>query len=154
MNNLSVDIKDLKSMINQLQTSDLYKIERTALRKSARILYDNAKTGLLNKVPKPTQLNPKYSDTLADALRMSIHQDNTNNFYFTVHIMGTRKKGSGTFRTRFFESGTAPRKTRKGYNRGSLKATNFFADAVNGSESSVIKAIEENFITEFNKYWR
>lgn len=33
----------------------------------------------------------------------------------TVHTMGSNKKGSGTFRARFFEKGTNDRYTRKGY---------------------------------------
>lgn len=162
---IEVDIKGLQSKINQLQTNDLYKIERAALRKSARILYDNTKINLLSSVPKPTQPNPKYTDTLADAVRMAVHQDNTNNFYFVVHIMGTRKSGSGTFRTKFFEGGTSPRITKSPYkdrlgrsypaglNRGSLKPTNFFASAISGSEQTVINAIQKNFMIEFNKIW-
>ena len=162
---LETDIKGLQSKINQLQTNDLYKIERAALRKSARILYDNTKINLLSSVPKPTQSNPKYTDTLVDAVRMAVHQDNTNNFYFVVHIMGTRKSGSGTFRTKFFEGGTAPRHTKAPYkdrlgrtypaglNRGSLKPTNFFATAIAGSEGTVINAIQKNFMIELNKIW-
>ena len=48
-----------------------------------------------------------------------------------VHIMGTRRKGSGTFRTRFFEaSEEKERKTKKGYSRGVLHRLNFFAPAL------------------------
>lgn len=163
MNSFEIDLEDIQRKINSLTTSELYKIERSALRKSARILYDKTLSNLKASLPKATHQNPNYTDTLADAVRMSIHQDNTNNFYFVVHILGSRKKTSGTFRTKFFEGGTVPRKTKAPYtdslgrrfpaglNRGQLKPKNFFASAISGSENTVIEAIKTNFIDDLNK---
>ena len=98
-----------------------------------------------------------------EGVRMSVTQDNDFKWYFKVHILGTRKKTSGTFRLRFFEGGTVPRKTKNAYtdklgrryppgiNRGKLRATNFFANAISGSESQVVTAIQENLIEEIKK---
>lgn len=60
-----------------------------------------------------------------------------------VHVMGTRSKSSGTFRTRFFEGGTKTRKTKKGYNRGKIKALNFFSDARSATKNKVQSTLDD-----------
>ena len=77
--------------------------------------------------------------------------------------MGNRKKGSGTYRTRFFEEGTVKRyqKKRNGIRLkrkkyiGRIKPTNFFNSAVTANESAAVKLMEdvicEYVDTAFNK---
>jgi hypothetical protein len=117
----------------------------------------------MSMVPKVRQQNPKYSDTMYDAIRMKVFQDSDFRWYFKVHILGSRKKTSGTFRLRFFEAGTVPRKTKNSYtdrlgrtypagqNRGRLRGTNFFNSAISNAESEVVVAIQENLVEEIKK---
>jgi len=67
-----------------------------------------------------------------------------------VHILGSRKKDSGTFRARFFEKGTKERDG-DGHYRGSIKATNFFGDAVSQTSSKAYNAINQTFTNEVQK---
>jgi len=55
--------------------------------------------------------NPKYIDTLSDAIRMrkSRVTNMGEDIFSEVSILGSRETGSGTFRLRFFEKGTNDR---------------------------------------------
>ena len=59
----------------------------------------------------------KYGFKLTDGVRMkkSVYDINVN-------IMGD-------YRLKWYENGTQPRQTKEGYNRGSMKAINFFSEA-------------------------
>jgi hypothetical protein len=86
---------------------------------------------------------------LIDAIRSTVFEDG-NEVFFKVHVMGTRKKDSGTFRARFFEKGTKERDG-DGHYRGSIKATNFFSNAVSQTSSKAYNAINQTFTNEVQK---
>lgn len=134
-------------------------IEKRALYKAAYFLRDKIRQQLSTSLPASTKRNPKYSDTLVDAVGFSKVDGATT----IVNAMGTRKKGSGTYRTRFFEAGTNDRYQkkingirlkRKKY-IGRIKPTNFFQSAVSANENAAIKLMEdvigEYVDTAFNK---
>ena len=78
---------------------DMPRIEKRAIYRAAYFLRDKIRESLVTAVPKATQRNPKYIDTLVDAVGFS----KVDGASTIVNAMGTRKKGSGTYRTRFFE---------------------------------------------------
>ena len=127
-------------------------IEKRALYRGAYLLRDKIRQSLTTHVPKATQRNPKYNDTLVDAVGFS----RVDGASLVVNAMGTRKKGSGTYRTRFFEEGTVDRyqKKRNGIRLkkkkfvGRIKPTNFFASAVNANKQAVIDIMRDT-ITEY-----
>ena len=145
--NIDINAEELEQILDRLSGKEIMCAQRRALSQSGRILLKKARQNAVSLVPNVRQPNPKYSDTMYDAIRMKVYQEDDFRWYFKVHILGTRKKTSGTFRLRFFEGGTAPRKTRyeytdklgrtypAGQNRGSLRGTNFFSSAVSASES-------------------
>lgn len=161
--NIDINADDLEKVLDQLSGKEMLGAQRRALSRAGRLLYKKAKQNASSSVPKVRQPNPKYSDTMYEGVRMSVTQEKDFRWYFKVHILGTRKKTSGTFRLRFFEGGTVPRKTKYAYtdslgrtypagmNRGSLKATNFFASAISSSEAEVVTAIQENLVEEIQK---
>lgn len=161
--NIDISTEDLEQVLDQLSGKEMMSAQRRALSRAGRLLYKKTQQNAASSVPKVRQPNPKYSDTMYEGVRMSVTQEKDFRWYFKVHILGTRKKTSGTFRLRFFEGGTVPRKTRYSYtdklgrtypaglNRGSLKGTNFFSSAVSASESQVLTAIEENLVKEIQK---
>lgn len=161
--NIDINTEDLEKILDQLSGNEMMTAQRRALSRAGRLLYKAAKQNAASSVPKVRQSNPKYTDTMYEGVRMSVAQENDFKWYFKVHILGTRKKTSGTFRLRFFEGGTVPRKTKNAYtdklgrtyppgiNRGKLRATNFFANAISSSESQVVTAIQENLVEEIKK---
>ena len=117
------------------------------LQAGAAVIKDAAKSSLISKVPAATHHNPAYSDTLADAPLYG----KPNNGVVKIHVLGNGKKGSGTFRTRFFENGTKVRQQKKLNGRamkkarviGQIKPTHFFESAVNNSEQKAFSVMEE-----------
>ena len=165
MNNpkIEIDAKDLEVLIDRLSGKDMSKAQKRALSRAGRLLFKQAKQNVASMVPNARTSNPKYSDTLYDGVRIGVQQDSDFRWFVKVHVLGSRSKTSGTFRLRFFEGGTVPRKTKNAYtdklgrtypagqNRGQLKAINFFSSAVSSKQSEVIEAIETNLLEEIQK---
>lgn len=127
-------------------------IEKRALYRAAYFLRDKIQQSLISAVPKATQKNPKYIDTLVDAVGFS----RVDGASTTINAMGTRKTGSGTYRTRFFEEGTVKRyhkkrngiKLKKKKYIGFIKPTHFFSSAVNANKDAAVKLMED-VLTEY-----
>lgn len=129
----------------------LNRIQYAAVLAGARSLVQSIKDALLASVPKANQRNPKYTDTLLDAIRFSSpNNDGTR----TVHALGVRDKGSGTYRTRFFNKTTKDRyqKTYKGKKLkkkrfvGTVGGTFFFNKGLNQGKQEAIDRMK-NAIT-------
>lgn len=126
------------------------KAVRAALFRTATDTVKQARQNLVAAVPKAGRKSPRYGDSLTDAIRWYYNKGASTAEYTEVklHAMGDRSKSSGTFRTRFFESGTAERDHgvkvgRKGKTRSSGNAShrtgritpkNFFASALAKNE--------------------
>jgi len=135
------------------------RIEKRALYKAAYFLREKIRESLVSSVPKAAAHNPKYIDTMVDAVGFS----KVDGASTVINAMGNRKKGSGTYRTRFFEEGTVKRyqkkrngiKLKKKKYIGFIKPTNFFKSAVQANESAAVKLMEdvicEYVDTAFNK---
>ena len=54
------------------------------------------------------------------------------------------------YRMRFYEKQIQLRRTKKGYNRGIVKANHFFSDARNNSDSEIEKAIYDKIEQKLN----
>lgn len=131
---------------------ELPRAEKRALYRAAYFFRDKIRQSLSSSLPKATQANPKYSDTLVDAVGFT----RVDGASLNINAMGNRKKSSGTFRARFFEAGTKNRyqKTRHGIKLqkkkfiGKIKGTFFFHRAVAANETQAVK-IMEDVISEY-----
>lgn len=83
-----------------------------ALFNAAMKVKEKARSLFVSKLPMATHKNPKYDDTLVDA----IYAGHVHDGRIKITSVGNRKKGSGTFRTRFF-MGTTKRREAPGYRR-------------------------------------
>lgn len=122
-----------------LDIEDLRGAYKHALAEAAAKLKKETQTNMISRIPR-ANVRQRYDDTLADAVRISINLKD-NPIKAIVHILGTRSRGSGTFRTRFFEGGTRERITKKG-SRGRIEPKSFFADAINNLRASLESMIE------------
>lgn len=100
-----------------------------ALRNSAKILKKNVTSTLKSSFPQAFHRGGFYyysgkkikvSDRMADAVRIGKLKGGLNHQEISVHILGTRKAGSGTWRLRFYEAGGSRTK------RGSIPGYHFF----------------------------
>lgn len=146
-NSVTVDAKQVIQMFRDLDHREQKKVYRTALRKASNILIKETRSNLRNIVKgKITNRKKGSKRSLSTGIRSSIDREATQ---ASVHIMGE-------YRLKWFEKGTSLRKTRKGYNRGAMKATNFFRDARQSTEKEVFSSIErlitDSIIRVNNKY--
>ena len=122
-------------------------VEKRALYRAAYFFRDKIRQQLSTSLPASTKRNPKYSDTLIDAVGFT----KVDGASLVVNAMGSGKKGSGTYRTRFFEDGTVDRyqKKRNGIRLkkkkyiGHIKPYKFFQSAVSANESAAVKLMED-----------
>lgn len=164
----TVDTTEFARMVKYFSQQDWYRVKRRALTRAGNDIRKDAKQRFKSKLPAATKRSDKYKDRLIDAIRFSkMKNTGSGELNLVVHTMGSNKKGSGTFRARFFEKGTNDRVTRKGYtdslgrhypqgqNRGRLQPPlQFFHDAVsnfNKAEHDMMKIIEEEIIKLNNK---
>ena len=158
MNNLIVQW----SKIDENFKKEVLKARKRGMNKAVSKIRNRTRSLIKSSFNKST--SSKYNDTLAEGARVSKYKDSSlvGEAIAGVHIMGIRKKGSGTFRLRFFENGTAKlfvkdhdRKNRKnggkhkvkGHTTGRIKGKGFFKSAVASEISKATSIIEQ----ELNK---
>ena len=132
--------------LEQMQ-KELPRAEKRALYRAAYFLRDKIRQSLVSSIPKAETHSPKYSDTLVDAVGFT----KVDGASLNINAMGSRKKGSGTYRTRFFENDTKDRyqKTYRGIKLkkkrflGHITGTHFFSNAVSQNESQAVNLMRD-----------
>lgn len=126
---------------------ELPQAEKRALYTAAVFLRDKGRESLISKLPKATQHNPKYNDTMADAVRFT----RVDGASLKVHALGTREPGSGTYRARFFEEQTKDRyqktwngvKLKKKRFLGHVGPLHYFQSAMSANMNTAVSKMEE-----------
>lgn len=150
----SISLKVTGTLLGPLEElkQELPKAERRALYRAAYFLRDKIRQSLTSSLPKATNRNPKYSDTLIDAIGFT----KVDGASLNINAMGNRKKTSGTYRTRFFENDTRDRyqksyrgqKLKKKRFLGHITGTHFFRNAVEANQPAAIELMR-GVISEF-----
>ena len=137
---------------------EMPRIEKKALYRAAYYLRDQIRNNLIAKVPKANTRNPKYTDTLIDAVGFTRPDGGS----LVVNALGTRAPGSGTFRTRFFEAGTKERyqrrrngiKLKKKKFIGRITEHPFFRSAVQANESAAVELMRQVIVQYVDESFR
>ena len=137
------------NMINELKAKEFRRIERKSLSKTASVLKRSVKQQFKKDLPAAAQSSEKYSDKLIDAIRSTVYEEQ-NEMMVKIHTMGSRKKDSGTFRSRFWAVGTKERDG-DGHYRGSIKATNFFSKGIDSASGKAVQTLNKTYTTELQK---
>ena len=157
-----VDTSEMQKMNRWFNDKDWEKIKKRTLNKAAAHLKKDAKKSFKSVLPAATKKNPKYNDRLIDAIRSSkVEETGLSEYTVKVHVMGNRKKGSGTYSARFFEGGTKERtmpsyvdklgrKYPKSRSIGSIEALHYFQDTISNL-NKVKPDINGLLETEINK---
>ena len=152
MDGISLKIKGtFKGPFDEL-AKEMPHIERRALYHAAYFLRDKIRQSLVSSLPKATVRNPKYSDTLVDAIGFT----KVDGASLNINAMGNRKPTSGTYRTRFFEEQTKDRyqkswngvKLKKKRYLGHVGPTKFFNNAVEANRGTAQQMMED-VITQY-----
>ena len=141
-NGVKVDDREVIKALSRLSFKQMNKAYKEGMKKALDPILKQTKINLRNSgirnVSKPyTGKNGKKYLSMIQGVKTSVYIGDTEDSYGKVHIMKE-------FRLKFFEKGTSIRKTRKGYNRGSIKPKWFFANAVSQMSKQAAESLDEN----------
>ena len=139
----------------QLTAKEMKKALTQGLRKASTKVRTAIRKELRKSVNGSNKVNPKFNDTLEQGVRTTNVKEVDGNIITHVTISSNNKKGSGSYRLKFFDKGTNERyaKTWKGKplkkkrRLGRIKTYNFFQNGLNSSASDFNQTLE----TEINK---
>ena len=150
---IKVDDKEVLKALANLSWKQMNKAYRTGMKKALDPILKQTKANLrtsgIRNVNKPYYgKNGRKYISMMQGVKSSVYIGDTEDSFGKVHIMKE-------FRLKWFEKGTAQRRTRKGWNRGSIKPKWFFRNAVNQksreAEQSLDKNISDSIMKAFNK---
>ena len=140
---IEVDNKKVLNLFANLSSKKQTKVYKQALTKATNILVketrNELKKGVKNINTVHTSSSGKYS--LSRGIQRKVWKNGEG---ATVTILGD-------YRLKFFENGTKIRKTRKGYNRGTIKAQHFFDRAKQNKAKDIQKQLNDLITNSINK---
>lgn len=151
---IRVDDKEVLKALASMSFKQMNKAYRNGMKKALDPILKQTKVNLRNSgirnVNKPYygKKNGKRYISMMQGVKTSVYIGDTEDSFGKVHIMKE-------FRLKWFEKGTSNRRTRKGWNRGSIKPKWFFRNAVlqrmRESEQSLDRSISESIMKAWNK---
>lgn len=147
---LKGDIELIK-ILRSLEYKDMQRVYKKALTDSVKPLVNETKKALrrtnIKNVSKPyIGKNGKTYKSMIQGIKSSIDVRDPNDNYAKVHIMGE-------FRLKWFEKGTALRKTYKKGSRGKIYPRRFFRDAVENKGRECRETLENNIKKSIQRVW-
>lgn len=149
---ITVDDKAVLWALSRLSFKQMDKAYRTGMRKALDPILKQTKMNLrksgIKNVNKPyvSNVNGKRYISMIQGVKTSVYIGNTEDSFGKVHIMKE-------FRLKWFEKGTALRKTSKGYNRGEIKPVWFFRSAIQQKSKEATDSLDENIRISIQKAW-
>ena len=148
---VSVDVEQVNRLLTQLNDKDAKIAIKSAIRKSALIIRKEAQNRLVSSIPNASKSVSKKGTTykpLKNDINLAVYRDAGG---ARIDLLNKRKKGARAYVLRFIELGTVERATKKGANRGTMKAYNFFSDAINAKKKEAEDALQQNILDSINK---
>ena len=144
--------RELRQILKKMEYKDMQRAYRKALTDSMKPLQNEAKKQLrragIKNVNKPyvSKKTGKTYKSMLQGIMTSVDVRDPDDNYAKVHIMGE-------FRLKWFEKGTALRKTYSKGNRGRIHAKRFFRNAVDNKGRECRASLEENIKKSIQKVW-
>ena len=147
----------------------ILKARKKGMNKAVGKIKTKTKKLIKTRFPNASNTSNLYIDTMIEGVRVSKYKDSdiAGEAIAGVHVLGTKKKGSGTYRLRFFENDIDERNikkhkrknrtnngyhTVKGHSVGKIKGKNFFKDAVDEEIKKAPDIIEKELNKAVDKY--
>ena len=152
MDGVKVDDRQVIWALSRLSFKQMNKAYRQGMKKALDPILkqtkQNLRTSGIKGVTRPyvSRKTGKRYPSMVQGVKTSVYVGDTEDSYGKVHIMKE-------FRLKFFEKGTALRKTRKGYNRGSIRPKWFFRSAVAQKSREATENLDENIRASIIKAW-
>lgn len=153
-------LKEQWNDIDKKFVNEIIKARKRGLNKAVSKIRNTTVRNIRSKFPNASKPSKYFNDRMIEGARVVKYHESTliGDGIAGAHVLGTQKKGSGTFRLRFFEGGTKERfvkthkrknrknagtHTVKGHSVGKIKGLKFFDGAVS-SELKNAKSIIDN----------
>lgn len=146
-----VDVEKINRLLTQLNDKEVKKAIKAAIRKSALIIRKGAQSNLVSLFPNANKTVTKNGIThkpLKNDINLAVYRNASG---ARIDLLDKRKKDARSYVLRFIELGTTERATKKGANRGNMKAYNFFSDAVTDKKAEAESTLEQNIVDAINK---
>jgi len=148
---IRVDDREVIKALANLSFKQMNSAYRKGMKKSLEPILKQTKVNLrgsgIKHVNKPyIGKNGKKYKSMLQGVKSSVYMGDTEDSYGKVHIMGE-------FRLKWFEKGTTIRRTRKGWDRGSIEPKWFFRNAVNQRGKEAVDNLDENIRESIMKAW-
>lgn len=148
---ISVDMTDFNKMVENLNAKEIKRAIRQPLNKVARTYRNSILSSMHSTGYNISAENDRYISKKA----FIYPKEYDGKSGARAAISKTRKPGAKAYVLKFLNAGTIDRRTKKGYYRGKIQATNFFdsgANAVNApAEEELKKAVEDQIVKIYNK---
>lgn len=146
-NTVETNAKEVYDKFVDLELKEMKKAIQAGIRKNRSFLRSRARKYFKGDYPNAAVIK-KYSDSMIQGVRYykKIYED-SNGLFGILSIGSNFKSGSGSFRIIIFENGTKQRQTKKGYNRGLIKASHFLKKA----NTDLDQVQESNLVAEIDK---
>lgn len=148
---VEVDVEKINRLLTQLNDKEAKKAIKAAIRKSALIIRKAAQSNLVSYFPSANKSTTKKGVSykpLKNDINLAVYRDAGG---ARIDLLNKRKPGARSYVLRFIEFGTKERATKKGANRGTMKAYNFFSDAIAAKKSEAENTLEQNIIDSIVK---
>ena len=148
---VEVDATRVNELLDRLNDDEARKVIKSALRKSILIIRKQAQDNLVSTITKAEFSSTKNGMTfkpLKNDINLAVYRNASG---ARVDMLDKRKKNSRAYMLRWFESGTKERATKKDANRGSIKASNFFSNAVRSKQKESESSLEQNILDSIKK---
>lgn len=148
---VEVDVEKINRLLTQLNDKEAKKAIKAAIRKSALIIRKEAQSNLVSYFPSANKSTTKKGVSykpLKNDINLAVYHDAGG---ARIDLLNKRKPGARSYVLRFIEFGTKERATKKGANRGTMKAYNFFSDAIAAKKSEAESTLEQNIIDSIIK---
>jgi len=148
---VEVDVSKVNRLLTQLNDKEAKKAIKSAIRKTALVIRKAAQSNLVSFFPlanSPAVKNGVSHKPLKNDINIAVYRNASG---ARIDLLDSRKKKSRAYILRFIELGTGSRATKKGKNRGSMKAYNFFSDAVSAKKAEAESVLEQNILSAINK---
>lgn len=143
---------ELRRILKKMSYKDMQRTYKKALTDSMKPLQNEAKKQLrragIKNVNKPyvSKKTGKTYKSMLQGIMTSVDVRDPDDNYAKVHIMGE-------FRLKWFEKGTALRKTYSKGGRGRIHAKRFFRNAVDNKGRECRESLEQNIKKSIQKVW-
>lgn len=139
-------IKELDDFFQSMRIADQRRLFIAAWRIASKPLINTSRVNIRSRML--TRSKTKY---LEKSIGFVPIRSRSKSVFVSAKV-GARKGGNNKgYHGHLFDAGTTSRRTKKGFNRGTMPATHFFSDALKANETKLINETQNHMLAALDK---